>query len=201
MSTENTPQVAEQNEPKPYKEQPVVEKPISTEVANESQDKDIELPDYGALVQESKKYRNRAQEAESQLAKMQKKAEADRQKQMEEQNQWKELAEERAVKIAELEPLVEKFNAAESQYREELLNDFSVEDRETFGGLPMEQLRVLHGKLINKSSVASTDGTPARTANVENKKFTDMSKSERQSNWNNIVKGYADRMRKGANNG
>ena len=65
----------------------------------------------------------------------------------------------------------------------------------------MEQLRVLHGKLINKSSVASTDGTPARTANVENKKFTDMSKSERQSNWNNIVKGYADRMRKGANNG
>ena len=89
MSTENTPQVAEQNEPKPYKEQPVVEKPISTEVANESQDKDIELPDYGALVQESKKYRNRAQEAESQLAKMQKKAEADRQKQMEEQNQWK----------------------------------------------------------------------------------------------------------------
>ena len=153
-------------------------------------DKDIELPDYGSLVQESKKYRNRAQEAESQLAKIKKKAETDRQKQMEEQNQWKELAEERAVKIAELEPLVDKFNAAEAQYREELLGDFSVEDRETFGNLPIEQLRALHGKIINKSNVVSTDGSLARTSNVENKKLGDMSKSERQANWNNIVRGY-----------
>tara|TARA_Y100001938_G_scaffold149860_1_gene238344 strand:+ start:1189 stop:1788 length:600 start_codon:yes stop_codon:yes gene_type:complete len=199
MSQENTPQVAETTSPKAYKEQPVIEKPVSTEQTSGSQEKDLELPDYGALVQESKKYRNRAQEAESQLAKMQKKAEADRQKQMEEQNQWKELAEERAVKIAELEPLVEKFNAAESQYREELLGDFSVEDRETFGNLPLEQLRVLHGKLINKSNVVSTDGSPARTSNVENKKFTDMTKGERQANWDTIVRGYVDRMKSRTN--
>ena len=196
MSQENTPQEAETTSPKPYKEQPVIEKPVSTEKAQESQDKDLELPDYGALVQESKKYRNRAQEAESQLAKIQKKAETDRQKQMEEQNQWKELAEERAVKIAELEPLVDKFNAAETQFREELLADFSVEDKETFGNLPLDQLRVLHGKLINKSNVVSTDGSPARTANVTNKSLTEMTKGERQGNWDNIVKGYVDRMKR-----
>ena len=196
MSQDNQPQIAEQKPQVAYNERPVVEKPVSTEQAKKSQDKDQEMPDYGSLVQESKKYRNRAQEAEKELAKIQKKAEADRQKQMEEQNQWQALAEERAAKIAELEPLVEKFNAAESKYREELLADFTVEDRETFGSLPLEQLRVLHNKLITKSNVVSTDGTLARTANVENKRLVDMSKSERQANWDNIVRGYMDRMKR-----
>ena len=196
MSQDNQPQIAEQKPQVAYNERPVVEKPVSTEQAKKSQDKDQEMPDYGSLVQESKKYRNRAQEAEKELAKIQKKTEADRQKQMEEQNQWQALAEERAAKIAELEPLVEKFNAAESKYREELLADFTVEDRETFGSLPLEQLRVLHNKLITKSNVVSTDGTLARTANVENKRLVDMSKSERQANWDNIVRGYMDRMKR-----
>ena len=196
MSQDNQPQIAEQKPQVAYNERPVVEKPVSTEQAKKSQDKDQEMPDYGSLVQESKKYRNRAQEAEKELAKIQKKAEADRQKQMEEQNQWQALAEERATKIAELEPLVEKFNAAESKYREELLADFTVEDRETFGSLPIEQLRVLHNKLITRSNVGSTDGTLARTANVENKRLVDMSKSERQANWDNIVRGYMDRMKR-----
>lgn len=196
MSQENTPQTAETTSPKAYKEQPVIEKSVSTDQTSKSQEKDIELPDYGALVQESKKYRNRAQEAEARLIKVEKRIETERQKQMEEQNQWKELAEERAIKIAELEPLVEKFNAAESRFREELLGDFSVEDKETFGDLPLEQLRVLHGKLINKSTVKPTDNAPARTSNVENKKFTDMTKAERQDNWDNIVRGYVDRMKR-----
>ena len=44
--------------------------------------------------------------------------------------------------------------------------------------------------------MVSTDGTLARTANVENKRLVDMSKSERQANWDNIVRGYMDRMKR-----
>ena len=179
-------------EPKAYVEQPVVEKATSTEVAPDSQNNDIELPDYGQLVQESKKYRKRAQESEAKLERLNKKLEADRQKQMEEQNQWQQLAEERALKLQEIEPIVEQFRKDEAEQREKILGDFTESDREQFGGLSLPQLRALHSKLINTNdSVPPTSGTPARAVNPNNKDWTKMDKAERQKNWADIVKGYA----------
>ena len=182
-------------EPKAYVEQPLVEKPISTEVATDSQTDDLETPDVGALVQESKKYRKRAQDSEAKLAKMEKQREVDRQKQMEEQNQWQQLAEERATKLAEMEPIVEAFRQDEAEQRERILADFEESDREQFGGLALPQLRALHSKLIttNNASVPTTSGTPARAVNPNNKDWTKMDKAERQQNWSDIVKGYAMR--------
>jgi len=148
--------------------------------------------DYADSIAESKKYRQRAQRAESKFDKLQKQVEASRQKQMEEQNQWQQLAEERAVKLAEIEPIVEQFKRDEAEQRELILSDFSDEDKEQFGGLSLTQLRNLHKKLFQtKNSVTPTSGTPARSVNPNNKHWTEMSKDERQSNWGDIVKGYA----------
>ena len=178
-------------EPKAYVEQPLVEKPISTEVATDSQTDDLETPDVGALVQESKKYRKRAQESEAELGKLKKKLDTDRQKQMEEQNKWQELAEERAARLAEIEPIVEKLKADEAEQRELILSDFNEEDRQQFGDLSLSQLRVLHKKLFeNSGSVVSTDGTSARTTNTNNKSWTNMTADERKQNWPSIVRGY-----------
>jgi hypothetical protein len=180
------------NQPKAYVEKPVVEKATSTEVATDSQKADIELPDYGQLVQESKKYRKRAQESEAKLAKFEKQREADRQKQMEEQNEWQQLAEERAVKLAEMEPIVDAFRKDEAERREKILADFTESDREQFGSLSLSQLETLHSKLINTNkSIPSTSGTPARAVNPNNKDWTKMEQSERRENWADIVKGYA----------
>jgi len=182
-------------EPEAYVEQPLVEKASSTEVATQSQDNSTDQPDYGQLVQESKKYRKRAQESEDKLDRLNKKLEVDRQKQMEEQNQWQQLAEERAAKLAEMEPIVEAFKRDEADQRELILSDFSDEEKEEFGGLSLGQLRSLHKKLFQNTtnSVAPTSGTPARAVNPNNKHWTKMSKDERQSNWGDIVKGYAVR--------
>ena len=189
MSEDNTQSV--ETQPKAYVEQPVVEKSVSTEMANKSQEKDLDIPDYGQLVQESKKYRKRAQESEAKLDKLLKENEVDRQKQMEKQNQWQQLAEERAVKLQELEPIVDQFRKDEAEQREKILADFEESDREQFGGLSLPQLRAIHSKLINKDSVIpSTSGTPARAVNPNNKDWTKMNKAERQSNWKDIVKGY-----------
>ncbi|QDP50163.1 MAG: hypothetical protein Tp1102DCM295711_6 [Prokaryotic dsDNA virus sp.] len=191
MSEETNTQGVE-NQPKAYVERPVVEKPISTEMATESQEKDLELPDYGQLVQESKKYRKRAQESEAKLEKLVKKGEAERTKQMEEQNQWQQLAEERALKIQELEPIVEQFKKDEAQQRDSILSTLSEEDREQFGDLPITKLRILANKLNpNEKSVPNTSGTPARAVNPSNKNWTTMTDNERRSNWADIVKGYA----------
>jgi hypothetical protein len=190
--SEDTKSQSVENQPKAYVEQPVVEKATSTEVATDSQNTDIESPDYGQLVQESKKYRKRAQESEAKLERLNKKLEEDRQKQMEEQNQWQQLAEERAVKLSEMEPIVEAFRKDEADQREGILADFEESDREQFGSLSLPQLRTLHSKLINNNdSVPPTSGTPARAVNPNNKDWTKMSQEERRTNWKDIVKGYA----------
>tara|TARA_R110000803_G_scaffold70717_2_gene133735 strand:+ start:12507 stop:13088 length:582 start_codon:yes stop_codon:yes gene_type:complete len=192
MSEDTNTQIVEP-QPKPYVERPLIEKPISTEVAPQSQEADIETPDIGQLVQESKKYRKRAQESEAKYETLNKKLEVDRQKQMEEQNQWQQLAEERAVKLAEMEPIVESFKKDESDQREQILSDFTDADREEFGGLSLPQLRSLHSKLINNNTVTPTSGAPARSLNPDNKHWTDMGKKERQENWGNIISGYSVR--------
>ena len=190
MSEETNTQSVE-NQPKAYVERPVVEKPVSTEVATESQNEPIQS-DVGELVQESKKYRKRAQESEAELAKLQKKIELDRQKSMEEQNQWQQLAEERAARIAELEPIAEEFQKDQTTQREMILSKLSEEDREQFGDLPIAKLRILANKLNpNEKSVPNTSGTPARAVNPSNKNWTTMTDNERRSNWADIVKGYA----------
>jgi len=190
MSEETNTQSVE-NQPKAYVERPVVEKPVSTEVATESQNEPIQN-DVGELVQESKKYRKRAQESEAELAKLQKRIELDRQKSMEEQNQWQQLAEERAARIAELEPIAEEFQKDQTTQREMILSKLSEEDREQFGDLPIAKLRILANKLNpNEKSVPNTSGTPARAVNPSNKNWTTMTDNERRSNWADIVKGYA----------
>ena len=192
MSEETNTQSVEPQS-KPYVERPVIEKPISTEVAPQSQEADTETPDIGQLVQESKKYRKRAQESEAKYETLNKKLEVDRQKQMEEQNQWQQLAEERAVKLAEMEPIVESFKKDEADQREQILSDFTDADREEFGGLSLPQLRSLHTKLINNNTVTPTSGAPARSLNPDNKHWTDMGKKERQENWGSIISGYSVR--------
>ena len=178
-----------------YVEQPPVEKTTAQEVATESQKEQPAEPEVGSLIAESKKYRSRAQEAEGKLAKMERKLAQDRENTMAEQNKWQELAEERRVKLQEQEPVIEAAMNEMAAFREEILADFSEEDREAFGELNLTQLRTLHKKLINEStSVRPTDGTPARTANPDNKNWLDMDEKERRNNWSDILDGY--RIRK-----
>ena len=128
------------------------------------------------------------------IEKLVKEKDAERQKQMEKQNQWQQLAEERALKLQELEPIVEQFRKDEAQQRESILSTLNEEDRETFGDLPLPKLRLLAKKLYSTNdSIPNTSSTPARTVNPTNKHWTEMSKNERQSNWKDIVKGYAMR--------
>ena len=186
MSKEN---VQEAPSDKPYVEQPLVEKAVAQEAAAEETQDQPANPEVGELIAESKKYRARSQKAEAELAAMQKQAETQRTKELEAKKEWQTLAEERAVRISELEPVVEQALKEEAELREQILADFSVEDRETFGDLPMAKLRALHGKIVQQPKVAIANN-PAVPVNEVQEDWTTMSKKDRESNWDKIVASY-----------
>tara|TARA_R100001463_G_scaffold66729_1_gene120345 strand:- start:2682 stop:3254 length:573 start_codon:yes stop_codon:yes gene_type:complete len=180
-----------QNAPgdKPYVERPPVEKAVAQEaVAEQTQDQPTN-PEVGDLIAESKKYRARSQKAEAELAEMQKKAEAQRTKELEAKKEWQTLAEERAARLSELEPIVERAMKDEADMREQILNDFSIEDRETFGDLPMAKLRALHGKIVQQPKIPIANN-PAVPANEVQEDWTKMSDTDRKKNWSKIIDQY-----------
>ena len=166
------------------------------EVATDSQEQATESsPEVGSLIAESKKYRNRAQTAEEELAKLQKRLEADKEAQMVEQDKWQELAEQRGAKLQEQEPVIEAAMKQLETMREEILADMDEEDRETFGDLPLDKLKALHSKIKieTETKIAPTDGTPARSSNPDNKSWVDLSDEERRSIWGSILEAYRGR--------
>jgi len=141
----------------------------------QTQEQDQQKLEVGNLIAESKKYRGRAQAAEQELSKLRKEIEDTRISQMEEQEQWKNLAEERASK-------------QEASLRAELLNEIPEDEHATFGELPIEALRAVVKKLrTQRVAVSSAPSAPVNDGNVELRKIKD---EDRRMNWSNILESY-----------
>lgn len=188
MSEEATTQEAV---PEAQGQRPPIEKQVSQEVTPDSQETtEPQMPEVNQLIAESKKYRKRSQADRAELAKLQTQIEGNRIKQMEEQNEWQQLAEERAVRIAELEPIVAQAKNDETKQREQILSDFSEEDAETFGDLPLPKLRVLHAKLNQNNPRVPIANNPSVPNNEVPKDWTKMNRNDRTKHWGKIVASY-----------
>tara|TARA_Y100000592_G_C5291932_1_gene231268 strand:- start:40 stop:582 length:543 start_codon:yes stop_codon:yes gene_type:complete len=159
--------------------------PVGPEQTAEQNQQQLEV---GNLIAESKKYRGRAQAAEGELAKLRKEIEDTRISQLEEQEQWKSLAEERATKLAELEPIVEMAQQQEASLRTELLGELPEDEHETFGKLPIEALRAVVKKFrTQRVAVSNSPSAPVNNDKIDLKKIKD---SDRRMNWSNILESY-----------
>ena len=136
------------------------------ELATESQNNTDNISDRESeLLREVMQKKERLQKAESEIAELRKaqesvkkSQEAERQKQLEENEEWKTLAEERAKQLSELTPVVDQYKAERTAEKEKLLSDFPEEDREDFKELTLAQLRSVHNKIIKtKSNIPSVD--------------------------------------------
>ena len=76
------------------------------------------------MLREVMQKKERLQKAESEIAELRKAQEAERQKQLEENEEWKTLAEERAKQLSELTPVVDQYKAERTAEKEKLLSDF-----------------------------------------------------------------------------
>ena len=91
MSEEATVQT-EAPQPAEGTERPPIEKAVAQEVAPQSQEPAEETnSEINQLIADAKKYRKRSQNVEAELAQLQKQIASDREKQLEEQQQWQHL--------------------------------------------------------------------------------------------------------------
>ena len=115
---------------------PVVETTEATETI------ETVSPDAG-LIAESKKYRQRAQQAETQLAEFQKKLEQQENTKLKEKEEWKTLAEQNEAKLNDALPYKEKYEALHSANKQKLLSQFPEDQQEKFKDKDPEWLESL----------------------------------------------------------
>ena len=114
---------------------------VETEV-EPTETKETASPDAG-LVAESKKYRNRAQTAETELAKLQKKLDEQANSELKKNEEWKTLAEQNEAKLNDALPYKEKYEALYSVNKQKLLSRFPEEQQEQFKDKDPEWLESL----------------------------------------------------------
>ena len=96
-----------------------------------------------ALIAESKKYRQRAQQAETQLAEFQKKLEQQENTKLKEKEEWKTLAEQNEAKLNDALPYKEKYETLHSANKQKLLSQFPEDQQEKFKDKDPEWLESL----------------------------------------------------------
>ncbi len=164
------------------------------EVTPNSQNETNETPDVTSYIAESKKYRSRAQLAESELSELRSSLEKQEEERLAKNNKWEELANKRQSEIDSMKSDYERLKGAELSYKEDLLNILSEEERETFKDLSVPQLRILTDKIKQQTQeVTPTSNTPAKSVNPSGKDWTSMSAEERRANWGSILQSYTKR--------
>ena len=141
------------------------------------------------LIAESKKYRKRAQDAESKLLEYQKKFQAQEEAKLKEKEDFKTLYEQANSKIESLTNNAEKWNKYEQVKREKLLELHPAEDRDSLSNLDLETLEYITNKIKSVKPNAPEVVGKAREGVIK-KPLSEMTDAEKAANWQSILKGY-----------
>ena len=155
---------------------------VATETASEgtTPQTPTETPDVGSLIAESKKYRQRSQDAEAKLAKLESKLEEQEKAKLVEKEEWKALYEsEKGYK--------DKYQTLLDQRKSQLLEKIDPDQRKKFQD---KDLDVLEFMIDNISK--PTNSEPSARGSIQPKvmDWSSMTEDEKRKNWTDIVKGY-----------
>jgi len=139
-------------------------------------------------IAESKKYRKRAQDAESQLANLQKQLQDQENIKLKENEEYKTLAEKYEAQVNELNPYKEKYQGLIDQRRNVLLEKLPEDKRETFKNKDIDVLELITSEL---SSKPLNEPQARGTVKSKTKSYTSLTNDEKKQNWADIVKSFA----------
>ena len=112
-------------------DQGMVEQKAQEPIAvKQQEEKSVESPEFGSLIAESKKYRTRAQESESEVVKLQDQLKTIKDQQLVEKEDYRTLFEDQKKETAALKAKVEHGEVLENSLRADALESVPEEDRE-----------------------------------------------------------------------
>ena len=106
-------------------------------------------------IAESKKYRKRAQDAETRLANLEKQLETQQNQKLKEKEEYKTLAEKYEAQVNELNPYKDKYEGLVEQRRNVLLERLPEDKRETFKNKDLDVLEFMVSELKTKTQEPS----------------------------------------------
>ena len=132
------------------------EKQVSNETVVEKDTESVtQEPAQNEYIAESKKYRKRAQDAETKLANLQKQLETQQNQKLKEKEEYKTLAEKYEAQVNDLNPYKEKYEGLVEQRRTKLLERLPEDKRETFKNKDLDVLEFMVSELKSKPSEVS----------------------------------------------
>jgi hypothetical protein len=141
-------------------------------------------------IAESKKYRKRAQDAESKLADLEKQLETQQNQKLKEKEEYKTLAEKYEAQVNELNPYKEKYEGLVEQRKAVLLEQLPEDKRETFKN---KELDVLEFMVSEISSQKTSEPQVRGTVKSKEPNYVNMTAEERRNNWTNIIKSHTQK--------
>jgi seryl-tRNA synthetase len=144
--------------------------PVVETVVEAIETREATSPDAG-LIAESKKYRTRAQTAETELAKLQKKLGEQVDDELKKNEEWKTLAEQNEAKLNDALPYKDKYEALYSVNKEKLLSQFPEDQQEKFKDKDPEWLESLL-EAQGKNDFTETSERASVPKNQENGGFS-----------------------------
>ena len=146
-------------------------------------------------IAESKKYRKRAQDAETRLAKLEKSLVKAEEAKLKEKEDFKALYEKASSDIDSLTANADKWSKYEEVRRGSLLEKHPEEDREKLSKLDLDTLEFVTNKINNNKSNAPEVMGNARGV-VPDKPVDWANKDSLKENWGDILKQYKKQPQK-----
>ena len=159
-------------------------------VVEQPQEHTDEQHEAGKLIQESKKYRSRAQEAEIKAKELENKLKSIEETKLKEQEQWKELAEKYENENKQLSAMAEEGQKLKESIRQDLLSQLSDEDREFADDLSTDKLRKFVNRSSVKKNVVTNESAPGQMPPTGKNPFTEMTPEERKKKWSSVLDRY-----------
>ena len=145
--------------------------------------------DIKGLVLENKKYRQRSQEAEERLAKLEKKLASAEEAKLKEKEDFRALYEKVSSENESLSSNAQKWNKYEENRRSTLLESVPETERERLVSLDLDTLEYVTGKINNiKPNAPEVVGNPRGVKKT--KHFTEMTAQEKRENWADVINNY-----------
>lgn len=159
-------------------------------VVDNGTENNTQEPAQNEYIAESKKYRKRAQDAETRLAKLEQQLQSQENAKLKEKEEFKTLAEKLEAENTSLSSYKDKYNGLVEKRKAVLIEKLPEDKREQFINKDLDVLEFMVSELSSKApSEPQVRGT-VKAPKKDIGDWTKLSDKDKRENWSDILKSY-----------